>query len=160
MCSLSSEFCPLNNSLELAEVFTKLVLEANKNDCFQMREQTVSQNHSATCMCEIPFGEQWHSRTCIPEFNEPAACKSSYSICCPGALCSDSLVSMESASESASLDLSNISVAADQGILIGFRISMMKIKHMNIKLYLSIPSWWTAVKRTQVWVNWSQIPKS
>lgn len=67
-------------------------------------------------MCETPFGEQLHSRASIPEFNKPAACESSYSICCPGALCSDSLVSMESASESASLDLSNISVAADQGI--------------------------------------------
>lgn len=40
---------------------------------------------------------------------------------------------MESASESASLDLSNISVAADQGISRGFRNSMIKIKHKNIK---------------------------
>lgn len=112
-----------HTSLVLAEVFTKLLLEANKNELFLYRlEHGQSyKNLSAMYMCEIPFREP-HSRTYIPDFNKPAACKPGFSVCWLGALCSDSLVSLESASESASLGFSNISVAADQGIFMGFQM--------------------------------------
>lgn len=120
----------------LSSVFTKLLLEAKKklHIFAQIRAQTVSENLSAMCMCEILLTT---TAFLIPldlnfDFNKPAARQPCFSACWLGGLCSDSLVSMQSASESASLGFSNISVAADQGIFMGFHNAMIIIKHLFI----------------------------
>lgn len=114
-----------HTSLVLAEVFTKLLLEANKNELFLYRlEHGQSYKIFQQCVCVKYLLE--NNRILEPPSliltSQPAACKPGFSVCWLGALCSDSLVSMESASESASLGFSNISVAADQGIFMGFQM--------------------------------------
>lgn len=55
-------------------------------------------------------------------------------MCWPAAHCSDSLVSVESASESASSGCSSASVAGgDEGIFMGFHNAMIMTKHRHFE---------------------------
>lgn len=89
--------------------------------------------HGLWLLCEIPLRAQQHSWTAIPDSNLPAAWQPGFCLCWQAAQCSDSLVSVESASESASSGCSNITDAVgDQAMFMRFHNTLILIKHRQI----------------------------